>query len=213
MLGVRQWRHVAPRHGAFCVSRQHRLCPLMTSALPCIIHEEAYSSSIFMISESRAISHANDTEQQAQHGGWKSSSAKIFGRNSAGERPLKFIASGEDNKKPRSFKAEWRQRRQNSDHKHVQRQRQNTTTTLQMKPMKRGNTDCRRFKKRWGDQATLAFYSKIIFFDATIGNNSYTICTMHVKNIFSMDWGQPMSLYTMSNNGFYSKRYFTMNSL
>ena len=25
MLGVRQWRHVALRHGAFCVSRQHRL--------------------------------------------------------------------------------------------------------------------------------------------------------------------------------------------
>ena len=24
MLGVRQWRHVALRHGAFCVSRQHR---------------------------------------------------------------------------------------------------------------------------------------------------------------------------------------------
>jgi len=26
MLGVRQWRHVALRHGAFCVSRQHKLC-------------------------------------------------------------------------------------------------------------------------------------------------------------------------------------------
>ena len=26
MLGVRQWRHIALRHGAFCVSRQHRLC-------------------------------------------------------------------------------------------------------------------------------------------------------------------------------------------
>ena len=25
MLGVRQWRHLALRHGAFCVSRQHRL--------------------------------------------------------------------------------------------------------------------------------------------------------------------------------------------
>ena len=39
-----------------------------------------------------------------------------------------------------------RQRRQHSDHKHVQKQRKNTTITLQMKPMKRGNTDCRRFK-------------------------------------------------------------------
>ena len=25
-------------------------------------------------------------------------------------------------------------------------------------------------------------------------HNSYTICTMHVKNIFSTDWGQPISL-------------------
>ena len=123
--------------------------------------------SVFTISESRAISHANDTEQQ------------IFHRNSSGERRLKFIARGEDSKKPRSFKAQRRQRRQNSDHKHVQRQRQNTTITLQMKPIKRGNTDCRRFKKPWGDQAMLAVYSKIIFLDATIGSNSYTICTMH----------------------------------
>ena len=51
-------------------------------------------------------------------------------------------------------------------------------------------------QKRWGDQATLAVYSKIIFFDATIGSNSYSICTMHVKNIFPTDWGQPISLYT-----------------
>ena len=79
--------------------------------------------------------------------------------------------------------------------------------------MKGRNTDCRRFKKRWGDQATLTVYSKIIFFDATIGSKSYTICTMHVKNIFPTDWGQPISLYTMSNIGFYSKLYFTMNSL
>ena len=36
---------------------------------------------------------------------------------------------------------------------------------------------------------------------------------MHVKNIFPTDSGQPVSLYTMSNSGFYSKLYFTMNSL
>ena len=149
--------------------------------------------------------------------GWKSS---IFNRNSSGERRLKFIASGEDddNKKPRAkhrehHLAQRRQRRQHSDHKHVQRQRQNTTITLQMEPMKRENSDCWRFKKRWGDQETLTVYSKIILFDATIGSNSYTICTMHVKSIFPTDWGQPISLYTMSNFGFYSKLYFTMNSL
>ena len=50
--------------------------------------------------------------------------------------------------------AQQRQRRQQeterrgySDHKRVQRPRQNTTITLPTKPMKRGNTDCRRFKK------------------------------------------------------------------
>ena len=48
--------------------------------------------------------------------------------------------------------------------------------------MKRGNTDCRRFKKQWEDQATLTeFGSTITFFDARIGSNSYTICTMHVN--------------------------------
>ena len=151
--------------------------------------------------------------------GWKSS---IFNRNSSGERRLKLFASGEDDNiknpcaKHREHRlAQRRQLRQHSDHEHVQRQRQNTIITLQMEAMKRGNTDCRRFKKRWGDQATLTVYSKIIFFDATIGSNSYTICTMQssIKNIFPTDWGQPISLYTVSNNGFYSKLYFTMNSL
>ena len=133
--------------------------------------------------------------------GWKSS---IFNRNSSGEDRLKFIASGEDddNKKPRATHGEHclvqrRQRRQHSDHKHEQRQRQNTSITLQMEPMKRENTDCRRFKKGWEDQATLTVYSKIIF-DSTIGSNSYTICTMHVKNSFPTYWGQPISLYTIN---------------
>ena len=130
--------------------------------------------------------------QNNKHNKWLEFS--IFNRNSSGARRLKFIASGEDddNKKPRAKHrehrlAQRRQRRQHSDHKHVQRQRQNTTITLQMEPMMRGNTDCPRFKKRWGDPATLTVYSKIIFFDATIRSNSYTICTMHVKNIFPLD--------------------------
>ena len=155
--------------------------------------------------------------QNNKHNKWLEFS--IFNRNSSGERRLKFIASGEDDDNtPRAKHREHRlsqrrQRRQHSDREHVQRQQQKTTIILQMEPMKGGNTDCRRFKKRWGDQATLTVYSKIIFFDATISSNSYTICIMHVKNIFPTDWGQPISLYTMSNTGFYSKLYFTMNSL
>ena len=74
---------------------------------------------------------------------------------------LKLSASNgvkDDNKKPAEQRkhrsAQQRQRRQQkterrgySDHKRVQRHRQNTTITLPTKPMKRGNTDCRRFKK------------------------------------------------------------------
>lgn len=66
--------------------------------------------------------------------------------------------------------------------------------------MKRGDTDCRPFKKRWEDQATLKvnFTVKTIFFDATIGSNSNTICIMHLKNIFPTDSRQPISLYKVS---------------
>ena len=114
-----------------------------------------------------------------------------------GQRQHRGNASSVNTKKRRGF----------SDHKHVQRQQQNTKITPQAKPMTSGNTDCRCFKKRWGDQAYLKFTVKIIFLDATIDSKSYMICTIHVKNtcIFPMDWGQPISFYTMSNNGFYSK--------
>ena len=37
-LGVRQWRHVTLRRGAFCVSRQHRLCA-DDQRISCVIHE------------------------------------------------------------------------------------------------------------------------------------------------------------------------------
>ena len=219
ILGVRQWRHVVLRRRAFCVSRQHRLCSWWLGHFMyyswkahVFIHlwNNVYNRWITSNFPFRWHRTASTTS------GLKSS---IFNRNSSGERRLKFIASGEDDdNKPRAKYREHRlsqrrQRRQHSDREHVQRQQQKTTIILQMEPMKGGNTDCRRFKKRWGDQATLTVYSKIIFFDATISSNSYTICIMHVKNIFPTDWGQPISLYTMSNIGFYSKLYFTMNSL
>ena len=57
MLGTRQWRH-----GAFCVSRQHRLghrWPRRISMCLFIVCE-----SNFTIGESRTISHANDTQAQ-----------------------------------------------------------------------------------------------------------------------------------------------------
>ena len=36
---------------------------------------------------------------------------------------------------------------------------------------------------------------------------------MYVKKIFPTDWAQRISLYTMGKIGFYSKLYFTKNSL
>ena len=68
MLGIRQWRHVAFCHGAFCVSRQHRLCHRF-SCLSCIIHEMLLClfivcETMFTIGESRTISHANDRQTQ-----------------------------------------------------------------------------------------------------------------------------------------------------
>ena len=75
--------------------------------------------------------------------------------------------------------------------------------------MKRGNTDCRRLQK-WRDwiRKRFKFTVKIIFFDAAIGSKNYAL-----QEYLSKDSGPPIGLYTMSNNGFYSKLYFTMNSL
>ena len=75
--------------------------------------------------------------------------------------------------------------------------------------MKRGNTDCRRFQKRqdWIRQR-VKFTVKIIFFDAAIGNKNYAR-----QEYLSNGLGTADQLYTMSNNGSYSKLYCTMNSL
>ena len=74
--------------------------------------------------------------------------------------------------------------------------------------MKRGNTDCRRFQKlRDWIRQRLKFTVKIIFFDAAIGSKNYAR-QKYLSNGLGTA-GQP----TMSNNGFYSKLYFTMNSL
>ena len=168
MLGVRQWRHVALRHGAFC----NIDFAADDQCISCVIHERLVFIHLWNNVYNRWITSNfpfrwHRTTNTAS--GWKSS---IFNRNSSGECRLKFIASEEDdgNKKPcakhREHRlAQRRQRRQHSDRKRVQRQRQNNTITLEMK---RGNTDCRRFKKGWGDQITLTVHSKIIFSDTTI---------------------------------------------
>ena len=120
---------------------------------------------MFTIGETRPISHASDQEQQAQH--WlKIHVGEDFPTKFLWRTPTKIHREWRRGRQQETAKqkkhrlAQQRFRRQHSDHKHVQRQRQTTTTTLLAKPMKRGNTDCRRFKKRRGDQATLEVYSK-----------------------------------------------------
>ena len=137
---------------------------------------------------------------------------KDFPLKLLGRTPIKIYRRADRRRQPRSREhrlAQRKQRRQHSDHERVQRQRQNTTIAFWTKPMKRGNTDCRRFQKR-GDwiRQRLKFTVKIIFFDAAIGSKNYAL-----QEYLSKDSGQPIGLYTMSNNGFYSKLYFTMNSL
>ena len=95
-------------------------------AFSCIIHERLLylfivCESMFTIGEWRTISHANDTELQAQQ--WLqilAEEAKILHWNSSGERRLKFIGERieEDNREAERTR---RQRRQDSDHKSVQR--------------------------------------------------------------------------------------------
>ena len=154
ILGVRQWCHdVALRHGVFCVSTQHRLVAAYQGTLSRCICEGLMC--LFIVCETMFTVggyHKQFPMQMTQNNKHNKSVEKIFHQNCSSSRKcrLKFIASGEDhhNKKLRSC--------EHRNHKHVQ---------------KRGNTYCRCFKKWWGDQATLAAYSKIIFFKTTICSN------------------------------------------
>ena len=100
-----------------------------------------------------------------------------------------------------------------SDHEYVKRQQQNTTVTLQTKPAKSGNTDCRLFSKvRTTEFATKPkrskFTLKIICFDATIGSKNHTIGEINRRSIFPMDWGQLTSLFTVLQSAlFYDEQF------
>ena len=144
-------------------------------ALSCFIHEARLMclfivyETMFTIGESRTTSPASDTEQQAQVAG--NPRRQRFSTKTPLKNERRRQRQQEAAKQREHFLAQRRQRFQHSDHKHVQRQQRNTTITLQMKPMKRGNTDKIR-------QATLAGYSQIIFFDATIATVTRSVqCT------------------------------------
>ena len=86
-----------------------------------------------------------------------------------------------------------------SDHKHVQRRRQIILTITLLQE--------RRFKKmpliKFATKATRKGSAWSLQSKLSIGSRNNMICKVHGRNIFLKDWGQP-SLYTMSNNGFYS---------
>ena len=74
---------------------------------------------------------------------------------------------------------------------YVKRQQQNTT--VETKPTKRGNTNCRHFSKMLSIEFTTKpkrgkFTVKIIFFDAMIGSKNYTICKNDTRSIFPADY-------------------------
>ena len=91
MPGVRHWRH-----GAFCVSRQQRLCRRWPRRISCIIHERLI---VFIHrlrnSVSRTISNANDTQAQQvapNPRGGRFSTEILWSENA----DLKFNASNEE---------------------------------------------------------------------------------------------------------------------
>ena len=125
--------------------------------------------------------------------GWKSSPAKIFHRKLLWRTAIKIHRERRRRRRQQDLQ-EWhrlaqrRKRRLHSDHKHVQKGSDKPQLHCKGKMVKRENTDCRRFTKQWGDQSTLEVYSQ----NYLLRCKSYTICTMHVKNIFPIYWGQPM---------------------
>ena len=62
------------------------------------------------------------------------------------------------------------------------------------KPVKRGNTECQRFKKRWGDQATHEVFNQNYLLQCNDRQQELHDRTMHGKNIFPTDLRQSISL-------------------
>ena len=214
MLGVRQWRHVALRHGAFCVSRQHRLLRWWLAHFMSYSWKAHVYSSMKQCLQRWITSYFPFRWQRTTNttSGWKSS---IFNRNSFGERRLKFIASEEDddNKKPCAKHREHhlpqrRQRRQHSDPNMYRGSDKIIQLHCKWSRWREGIPTVDASKSDGEIRQRLQFTVKL-----SSPIQRYTICTMHVKNIFPTDRGQPISLYTMSSIGFYSNLYVTMNRL
>ena len=135
----------------------------------------------------RPISQANKREQQTQQRWLEILAGKDLQTKVRKSEDVDFKFSTSNNT-AKANTVNQRQRLQ-SDHEFVNSQQQNTTVTLQTKPTKRGNTDCRRFSKIRSIEFARRgkFTVKIIFFDATIGSKNYTICKIDTRSIFPTD--------------------------
>ena len=92
MLGVGQWRH-----GAVCISRQHRLCRRWPSRISCIIHERLFCFNSASVKQCLpSVNHelfSMQMTQNCKHSKYcKSSPRKIFNWNSSRERRRKSIS-------------------------------------------------------------------------------------------------------------------------
>ena len=168
--------------------------PLMTIAFHVLFMKGScnYSSvkQSYTIVESRAISHLDDTEQQAQQ------VAEILHF-----QPRLLWRT------PTKIHQERRRRRQQKAARKAQRTSLSTATatsstqrpqtcpeaaTKYYNYIANGADEEREHRpptlqRAMGRTGNAYSYSKIICFDAMIGSNSYTICSMHVKNIFPTD--------------------------
>ena len=70
-------------------------------------------------------------------------------------------------------------------------EREHQPPTFQQNAVNRIRNETDEERQRW------TFTVKIIFFDTTIGSKNYTICEMHMRDIFPTDWGQPIGLFTV----------------
>ena len=173
MLGVRQWRHVALRHGAFCVSRQHRHFYVLFIKGWCV-----YSS---MKQCLQSLNYEQFPIQMTKNNKWLEIldfQPKLVWRTSTEihrlrRRRRQQVAAGKaqrtslstakatsSTQRPQTC-TEVATKYYNYTANGADEEREHRPPTLQKAEKAMG---------RW--QATLTVYSKIIFFDATIGSNS-----------------------------------------
>ena len=171
ILGVRQWLHVALRHRAFFVSRQHRLCIWWLAHFHVLFMK---GSCVVYSSIKQCLQSVNHEQfsihmtQNSKHNKW----LEIFNFQPKHLWGMPTKIHRERGRRRQQEAAHKAQRPSLSTAKALSSTQRPQTCTEAAKKYynytsngadQERNTDCRRFKKRWGDQATLTVYSKIIF--------------------------------------------------